>query len=378
MKLKKGMRALSVLLISVLVVSVCLGFASANPVADECNIGVECGELTDDEYRVAVESLKSGENVIEKRGSLPEFKDARHRRAWYNALDNLTSGMSDSVKPYLYPDGPIIGFGYDIEGYIGIGVVKGYSQEKASIPVNEIYTMLNERARKLEVEDIPVKVRSVDPDSLILHSASDRFRPVIGGVQMQAVLGSSTGAATIGWAARNTAGTLGYVIAGHCSDGIGETIYQPGVSASNAVGTVAADTQWPGQSSYADAAWVPYSNVVAKIYGSGGVQQTVKGYYADCGVGLPIYKSGVITGTTSGATIMKDIVFNGDTGKYLYDQYFASYSAANGDSGSPVYHVEPDHDRIVVGIHSGSFNGENYFSPVSGVQSELAVLPLTG
>ena len=60
MKLKKGMRALSVLLISVLAVSVCLGFASANPVADECNIGVECGELTDDEYRVAVESLKSG------------------------------------------------------------------------------------------------------------------------------------------------------------------------------------------------------------------------------------------------------------------------------------------------------------------------------
>lgn len=361
-----------------LTVSVCLGFASANPVADECSMTVERAELTSDEYTAAVEYLKSKESVIDIRGTLPEFKDTQHRRTWYNFLDNLTSDMFDSVKPYLYPDGPIIGFGYDIEGYVGIGVVEGYSEDKTDIAVNEIYTMLSEEAKKSGVGDIPIKVRSVDPDSLVLHSASDRFRPVIGGVQMQAVLGSSTGTATIGWAARNAAGTLGYVIAGHCSDGVGETIYQPSVSASNAVGTVAADTHWPSQSSYADAAWVPYSNVAAKIYGSGGVQQTVKGYYTDCGIGLPVYKSGITTGTTSGATIRKDIVFNGDTKKYLYDQYFVSYSAANGDSGAPVYHVEPDHDRIVVGIHSGNFNGEEYFSPVSGVQAALGVLPLTG
>ncbi|MDV2480999.1 hypothetical protein F8E02_03040 [Methanoculleus sp. Wushi-C6] len=376
--MEKKQQFLPAFVILMLTVTACLGFASANPVADEYGIDTERGELTSNEYMTAIEFLKSKENVIDKRGYLPEFKDAQHRRAWYNVLDNLTSDMFDSVKPYLYPDGPIIGFGYDIEGYVGIGVVEGYSQDKADIAVNEICTMLNEEASKSGIEDVPVKVRSVDPDSLVLHSASDRFRPVIGGVQMQAILGSSTGTGTIGWAAQNTAGTLGYVIAGHCSDGVGETIYQPSVSASNTVGTVAADTQWPSQSSYADAAWVPYSNVAAKIYGSGGVQETVKGYYADCGVGLSVYKSGAVTGTTSGVTIRKDIVFDGGTKKYLYNQHFASFSATNGDSGAPVYHVEPDHDRIVVGLYSGSFNGENYFSPVSGVQSELGVLPITG
>ena len=361
-----------------LTVTICLGSASANPVADESSIAVERAELTSDEYIMAVEFLKSRENVVEKRGYVPEFKDAQHRRTWYNFLDNLTSKTLDFVKPYLYPDGPIIDFGHDIEGYVRIGIVEEYPRDKAYIAVNEIYTMLNEETKKSGIKDVPVKVITVDPDSLELHSASDRFRPVIGGVQMEAVLGSSTGTATIGWAARNAAGTLGYVISGHCSDGVGETIYQPSVSASNAIGTVAADTQWPSQDTYADAAWVPFSNVAAKIYSNGGIQSTVKGYYADCGSGLSIQKSGVVTGTTSGASLYQGLVFDGDTKKYLYNQYFASYSAANGDSGAPVYHVELDHDRIIVGIHVGHFNGVPFFSPVSGVQSELGVLPLTG
>lgn len=372
--MEKTQQLLSACIILMLTISVCLGFASADPVADECSIDVEQGELTNAEYTAAIESLRLKENVIDRRGNLPEFEDAQHRRVWYNFLDNLTSEVFDSVKPYLYPDGPIIGFGYDIEGYVGIGIAEEYSQDDVNTTVNKIHTTLNEEAKKMGVKEIPVKVRSVNPDSLVLHSASDRFRPVIGGVQMQAILGSSTGTATIGWAAQDAAGTPGYVIAGHSSDGIGEQIYQPSVSASNAVGTVAADTQWPNQSSYADAAWVPYSNVAAKIHDSGG--ETVRGYHTDCGVGLLVYKLGITTGRTSGVTIRKDIVYNGETNKYLYDQQFASYAADSGDSGASVFHVESDHDRVVVGIHSGSFNGENYFAPVSGVQRELGVLPM--
>jgi len=375
--MEKKQQFLPAFVILMLTVTACLGFASANPVADEYGIDTERGELTSNEYMTAIEFLKSKENVIDKRGYLPEFKDAQHRRSWYNFLDELTDNTFDSVKPYLYPNGPIIDFGHDIEGYVRIGIVEGYPRDKANIAVNEIYAMLNEEAKKSGNNDVPIKVITVDPDGLELDSASDRFRPVIGGVQMEAILGSSTGAATIGWAAQNAAGTLGYVISGHCSDSVGETIYQPSVSASNAIGTVAADTQWPSRDCCADAAWVPYSNVAAKIYDGAGLQSPVNGYYADCGTGLTVQKSGITTGHTIGTCLYQGLVFDNTTKKYLNDQYFTSYSADHGDSGAPVYHVELDHDRVIVGIHAGRFNDVPYFSPVSGVQRELGVLPLT-
>ncbi|HQC33679.1 MAG TPA: hypothetical protein PLG95_03000 [Methanoculleus sp.] len=169
----KETKLLPILVVLLLAASVCPGFASASPVDEEYTMAAERVELTDDEYIAAIDALKSRENVVETRGYLPEFKDAQHRRSWYNFLDNLTGGMFDSVKPYLYPDGPMINFGYDIEGYVRIGIVEGYPQDKAGVAVDEIYAMLNEEAEQLGIEDIPVKVEIVDPDSLELDVRVD-------------------------------------------------------------------------------------------------------------------------------------------------------------------------------------------------------------
>lgn len=171
--MKKKSELLPVIVVLLLAASICPGSASANPVDEGYTIAAERAELTDDEYLAAVEFLKSKEDVIDIRGSLPEFKDAQHRRSWHNLLDNLTTRTFDSVKPYLYPDGPVIGFGYDIEGYVSIGIVEGYPQDKARAAVDEIYTILNEEATKLGVEDLPLKVRTVDPDSLELNVRID-------------------------------------------------------------------------------------------------------------------------------------------------------------------------------------------------------------
>lgn len=169
----KKTKLLPVLVVLLLAASICPGFASASPVAEEYTMASERAELTDGEYFAAIEALKSRENVIDTRGCLPELKDAQHRRSWYNLLDNLTTGMFDSVKPYLYPDGPVIGFGYDIEGYVSIGIVEGYPQDKARAAVDKVYTMLDEEATKLGIEDLPLKVRTVDPDSLELDVRID-------------------------------------------------------------------------------------------------------------------------------------------------------------------------------------------------------------
>lgn len=65
----------------------------------------------------------------------------------------------------------------------------------------------------------------------------------------------------------------------------------------------------------------------------------------------------------------------------LRDQYSATYSAVEGDSGSPVYIKDATtHDTILVGLHI-AYNeneGAGLFSPVSGIMTDLGVTPLIG
>lgn len=373
---------LSVLLILALLVPAFVGPAAAQQNDSEQNYVDERTDLTPEERADVIEELRSHEKILGIYGSLPDFSDTKTSHpwiSWYSTLDNFTDDTFYSfAKPRLYPRGPVINYGHDVEGYIDVGIPEDWPEDNITATMEELYEILDKKGRNAGFESIPVKFTSVHvrPDSLVLHSASDRFRPLIGGIQIQTFLGSLTATSTLGWAAQTSSGTRGYVISAHCSDGSGENVYQPTTGSSNSCGSVGADTGWPYSSSYADAAWVPYSNVAAKIH-SQGVDQTVKGYYDEPWEGLTVFKSGRTTGTTSGEVQRKGLVFHPSTQRYLYDQYFASYTAEPGDSGSPVYHVESDHDRIIVGILSGSFNGEEYFSPVSGVETELSVLPLT-
>ncbi|WP_153015889.1 S1 family peptidase [Methanofollis ethanolicus] len=388
---------LSVLFILALLASAFVGPAAAKQNDSEQNYVDERTDLTPEERADVIEELRSHEKILGIYGSLPDFSDTKTSHpwiSWYSQLDHFTDDNFDSfAKPRLYPKGPVIGYGYDVEGYIDVGIPEDWPEDNITATMEELYEILDKKGKDAGFESIPVKFRSVSvrPDSLVLYSASnksrpitgdiqiqtilDRIRPLIGGMQIQTLLGSDIASSTLGWAAQTSSGTRGYVISAHCSDGSGETVYQPTTGSSNACGSVGADPGWPYSSSYADAAWVPYSNVAAKIH-SQGVDQSVKGHY-DPWPGLTVFKSGRTTGTTSGSVQRKDIVFYPSTQRYLYDQYFASYTAEPGDSGSPVYHVESDHDRIIVGILSGSFCGEEYFSPVSGVETELGVLPLT-
>ena len=66
----------------------------------------------------------------------------------------------------------------------------------------------------------------------------------------------------------------------------------------------------------------------------------------------------------------------------MYRQYVAGYNCDGGDSGAPVY-VYVSGGVKIVGIHWGGVGTYNsgystsIFSPVSGVQSDLGVTPLT-
>jgi len=58
-----------------------------------------------------------------------------------------------------------------------------------------------------------------------------------------------------------------------------------------------------------------------------------------------------------------------------YNQVKASYSSAGGDSEAPVYRMSND-NLYIIGIHHGSLNSNAYFSPFSGIVSDLVVSDL--
>jgi hypothetical protein len=62
--------------------------------------------------------------------------------------------------------------------------------------------------------------------------------------------------------------------------------------------------------------------------------------------------------------------YNGPT---YYKMTSADYSSSLGDSGSPVI---SSGNYYIVGIHKGTFNGYSWFSPVSGIKTDLRDTPI--
>lgn len=206
-----------------------------------------------------------------------------------------------------------------------------------------------------------------------LSGYDNRYRPIIGGIQVQTIRSGSTYAATLGFAVKKKSdGTKGYVVAKHFGNSIGLQMWQPTVSDSNKVGTV---SKLGGH--YADASFVPYSNVEATIHLGNSYTQPVKGY-TDPDLTWRVYMSGATSGITVGDVVgmQEEVTQDGYT---YYDQAKATYPSGGGDSGAPVYHIEEgESDRKIVGIHMGvDDEGYAYFSIVSRVESDLGVIPLT-
>jgi len=218
----------------------------------------------------------------------------------------------------------------------------------------------------MELSDIPVAfTKATMPVST---SRTSLWTNLIGGIQISGGGSSST----LSFAAEDSSGTDGFVMSGHAAvaaGGIGGDIYQGG----RKVGDV---ELYNGV--FADAAWVEASNVVDRIYYSDTDNTKEVASYGDANNLSKVYMSGVSSGTTSGYIDKKYIDVASGTFGTLYDQYRANYTATYGDSGAPVFQNSGSYVKLV-GVHWGvDFGaGKSYFSPISGVESDLGVTPLT-
>lgn len=170
----KNKRLTAAFVVLMLTVSVFPGFASAVLVADECGTDIEQGERTN-----SVELLKAGLNKREPvtitLGGLPFSKGGRN--ASYSDLENFTAATWDLIwERYLSPNGPVIGFGYDVDGYLRVSLWNGPSPPENASSVDSLHTMLDERAKEMGIENIPVKFMVfASPPRLVLDC--DRLNP---------------------------------------------------------------------------------------------------------------------------------------------------------------------------------------------------------
>lgn len=267
------------------------------------------------------------------------------------------------MTPISIQNGPIILYGYNYNGYLRVGFNKCLGSE--NLKINKTYKVFKEQAEKMDIQEVPaVFIYKRLPE---LHQRDYKYRPVFGGIK---VVNEDLQAATLGFAAEDSSGTYGFVVSGHVEPNTGNTIYQPSIYFPTG------DVQGVG-GTYADASWVPFSDVEASIYMNDDkipVEQ-----YGDPEVGMNIYKSGLSTNITTGVVEGQASEIGHPTFGSLYDQWYGSYSGANGDSGAPVMNAgSPIYNpREIVGIHWGEGVDDCWFSPISGVEQDLDVTPLT-
>ena len=353
----KGFR-ISPLLIAMLLVVFTIGMANADD-------GLEISKLPDygpEQFQVLLDKP----NVIDIRGTMPELDLEEDKKKWLDKINRFGLDTSSAVelKPYMEENGgPIIMTGYSSDGCLLVSFnakAKGTFDETKYI--NNIYEIYNNKSTKLGVKDIPVvfEYESIPVE----ESRTSQWRPLIGGIKIRHSLSSST----LGFAGEKVHnGDKGYIMTGHAG-GIGTTIYQPTLLSIGSIIDL--------EGTYADAAWVKYSNVEAKVYHTDtDVTKSVKSY-DDPSVNDAIYMSGNTTGLSSGDAVAYLYSISSSTHGTLYGQWRADYDSDSGDSGAPVYKTVTGGVEIV-GIHWGSTASYTYFSPVSGIEDDLGVVPLT-
>lgn len=114
-------------------------------------------DLLDDEaWHDVVEKIRAQENVICTYGTLPDLENETTRRAWIDSLQAYTRVQKKEMMPYLYPDGPVLSLGYDVQGYVKVMV-----EDDHAVGANETgvwYQILRQYGEAHGIEEIPVKI----------------------------------------------------------------------------------------------------------------------------------------------------------------------------------------------------------------------------
>jgi len=308
-------------------------------------------------------------------GKPPEFKSENENKEWFDKLVELAKQLSDPNFPFSSPNEPVVLHGAGADGYFHVGFE--YDMPFTEAMMEEIANVVYQEAEKIGFNgEVPITFGRAGPTGVDVDRTS-QFRPTIGGIEIQNRDQGYTLTSTLGWSATRN-GVNGFVVAGHLGYNrptqLNSTIYQPTypnypTGNVNAVG-----------GSFADVAWVPFSNVAAKIYFDSGIIVSVN-FYQEPVLNHTVYMSGLTSGLVSGTVKYLYVDVSHPIFGTLRRQVLANYPRASGDSGAPVYEPVSGYGRGMEGIHWGytTYNGQVLaaFSPCSGVNTDTGAVPMT-
>lgn len=392
-----------------------IGFASASETTNANDEPVyEIAPFSNTEFHQLSEKSS---NCIKTMGEMPQLKTNNERIMWSNKMTDVRQNVRADLRPFTqyYNEGPVIACSSN-NAYITTKFDKNI--ELKDDDIENIYEVMNTNAQKLGIKNIPVifvtgspfqycepfKYDINDAPEIIVQDVSEFAakdilnpittlsstipssvatssvpifiwsRPLIAGVAITTIDGTTAQVGTIGFAAKRTSDNkLGYVTAKHVISPTNDTCYQPIYNPQDpqqyAAGTVI-DTS----SSSSDVAFVEYSNVEATIYTSAS-QLPVDGYYSLPMNGWTVYKNGAATGLTSGTVL--SITDWTCQGVLLDDAIETDVEVEHGDSGGPLFTQNYGRNKIVgslIGFDTDS--SYSYFTSVDKIEDELGVLPI--
>ncbi|WP_135603647.1 hypothetical protein [Methanococcoides sp. NM1] len=93
--------------------------------------------------------------AIASVGTLPEFNTVEEKQEWILGLKELNEGLKDGmVSSYMYPYGEVLTCGYNSNGIL---VILFENKTIEQDTMDEIYTFVDEKARDLNIQDVPVE-----------------------------------------------------------------------------------------------------------------------------------------------------------------------------------------------------------------------------
>lgn len=99
-----------------------------------------------------LDKLKKDPNFIAAYGNIPLFITYEERKQWLDTLDQIYSESNSEMSKYVYPNGPVINYGYTIDGVLEVGVNK--TVEKPFM--DEIYQIFDLNAGPIGIKEVPV------------------------------------------------------------------------------------------------------------------------------------------------------------------------------------------------------------------------------
>jgi hypothetical protein len=131
------------------------GICISVPVTLDNYLNYDVTNVNYDYYSYVFGLYSLGNTVISRYGKLPVLETEEQKENWNSTLEELNNRIKDTVtSKYMYPHGEVMSCGTNSRGYFVILFKYGNVDEPL---MNEIYTLVDDSAKEMGVQDIPVE-----------------------------------------------------------------------------------------------------------------------------------------------------------------------------------------------------------------------------